>query len=260
MRILPHDGILRKSAGRGIGHCQRARAEIEVVVFELQRPAAQERVFHAGADGPAAPAARSALIKNGSELGGLEIVGSGEGTPAFDIEQRRIECVPDPPCHRRQPGLPAPARIASVRAEGFVFQVAPGEIAFDAQHPFSELIIQSELTAHGRGIAGLRNCAAQKRPIAGGKSGSDMRAHVNASPIIRGLRNRGLARRDRNVSCRCAPCHEHDKDSACAQTLPHANLTGLQSSCPAPQRTRSSLAAGGLSASRADLASAVICE
>src|SRR5262245_8262584 len=107
-----------------------------------------------------------------------------EGGAAPQVEERRIERVADPTGRGRKPTLPGPTRVDAVRTNAFVLELAPGGIAFDADHPFSDLMIESDLAAEHGGVAGFSERAVAERPIAIGKAGADMATDIKPAPII----------------------------------------------------------------------------
>src|SRR5262249_49360982 len=155
----------------------------EVVVLEPHGPVVPQGVVHAHARGPTGLGTATLVIERRRNRGSFEVVSVCEGGAALQVEERRIERVADPARRGREPTLPRPTRVDAVRTNAFVLESAPSSVAFDADHPFSDLIIESNLAAeHGR-VAGFRERAVAERPIAIGKAGADMAADIKPGPI-----------------------------------------------------------------------------
>src|SRR5207247_1347199 len=113
---------------RSAGRAAIELAEIDVEIFELGRPVADEGVFDAKAGGPA----------------GLRLAGAGEAwrrrldvaerAARGDVGQEAVERVADAAA---QGGEPAELGLAAERAieHGRALDVGPVVIAFDAEHP-----------------------------------------------------------------------------------------------------------------------------
>jgi hypothetical protein len=138
-----------------------------------------------------------AVIKRGRDRRGLEIVRAREGRATFQIEKGGIERVADPTGHRPKPSLPGPTSIDSIRTNAFALQVAPSRVGFDPDHPFSDLMIESDLAPDHDGVADFRDRAIDERPIAIGKARADMAADIKPAPAIGGRQRRGLDRHQR---------------------------------------------------------------
>src|SRR5262249_7366795 len=133
---------------------------------------------------PTSPGTAALLIERGRDRRGLEVVCAREGSAALQIEQRRIERVADPARRGRKPALPRPTRADAVRTSAFVLQIAPGGVAFDSDHPPSDLIIESDLAAEHGGVAGFCERAIAEPPIAIGEAGAEVAADIKPAPII----------------------------------------------------------------------------
>src|SRR5262249_34318297 len=185
-------------SGSNVVHCECARTKIEVVVFEPHGPVVPQGVVHAHANSPTSPEAAALLIERGRNRGSFEVVSVCEGGAALQVEQRRIERVADPAGRGREPTLPCPTAVDAVRTNAFILEIAPSAVAFDPNHPFSDLIIESDLAAEHGGVAGFRGRAIAERPIAIGEAGAEMAADIKPAPIIGGNEGPRL-RRDEHV-------------------------------------------------------------
>src|SRR5947209_4996546 len=74
MRALGDRHTLGKCTGGYISHCDRARAEVEIIVFELDRPIARQRELHAGTDRPAGAISAAHLVERRGRRALLEMV------------------------------------------------------------------------------------------------------------------------------------------------------------------------------------------
>src|SRR5262249_51231327 len=142
------------------------------------------------------------------------------GRTALQVEERGIERVADPAGCGREPALPRPTRVDAVRTNAFVLELAPSGIAFDSDHPLSDLMIKSNLAAEHGGVAGFGERAGAERQIAIGKAGAELAADVKPAPIIGGNEGPRLRRDERvgglratarkQCNSRNAPKEAHD--------------------------------------------------
>ena len=229
MRFLPQHQVFCKCPCRDVGQSERAGAELQIVVFQLERPAAPQRVFHAGAHGPAVSARAGHLVEQRGDLSRLEIVGMGKRSAALEVKQCRIVRVANPPGYRSQPVFPGPTGIIAVRAQALVLQVAPGGVAFCSEHPLADLIIDADLTAEQSGIAGFRYAPVDQRPIAVGNAGTDMAADINAGPVIGENGGGGLAHGEGPIGRLCPSCTQQHREYRIGERAPaHNSLRGTQ--------------------------------
>jgi hypothetical protein len=240
VRLLSDRHVFRKHARGAVAQRERARTEIQIIVFQPQRPVVPQRIVHAHARGPTIAGAAPSLIERGRDRSGLEVVRARERRAALQIEESGIERVADPTGHRPKPSLSGPTAIDSVRANGFALQVAPRRVAFDPDHPFSDLMIESDLASDHDGVAGFRDRAIAERPMAIGKARADMTADIKPGPVVGRNRRQGLHRHRRIRGLRGIvreQCNGRDPSDGAHERSPVSSPPAAAFLCAGP-RTR----------------------
>ena len=151
------------------------------------------------------------------------MLGAGESSATFDIEQGHLIRHADPAGDGRKPVLPGPTSVHSIKAEIFVLQIAPGPVGLDPGDQFAKLIIEPGLAAEQDGIAGLRRRARRKRPVAIGEPGANVTADIETGPVI-GRRKFGAPFNKNVASDRCGMRRQNRKYGISDAALTHKRL------------------------------------
>ena len=135
-------------------------AEIDVEIFDLGAPVAQEGVFEAAADGPAELVAgcRGRDAANGVVVALTSAVGAAAG----DVRQPAIEGIADPAAEGGEPVVRGLAGDNARDAGDAALHVGPAEVAFEAVDDRAGLIVVAKRAADqealGFGVGPGRQC------------------------------------------------------------------------------------------------------
>ena len=165
------------------GEIEGLRTEAEVIVFHLGRPIAVDRIFEAGAGGPAGPGQRVARAAAEHVVECAAIV--GEGDTALAVHQQTIECRADPAGGGRSPFGLGVDRVAE-RVRAVAFEAGPVEIAFDAEHEGVVLDIVADLATADKTVVGefVMRAAERIAPAGVGETAADIAADVKSGPVV----------------------------------------------------------------------------
>jgi tripartite-type tricarboxylate transporter receptor subunit TctC len=133
----------RRRRGREI---ERLRSEAEIVVFDAHGPVVGERVFEAGADGPAGAHEGGACVV--PEHVGEAAVVLREGNAALAVDEQTVEGGADAAGDGRRPVRRAVDGVADgIGTLALESEPGPAEIALDTEHQHVQLIIGADLAA-----------------------------------------------------------------------------------------------------------------
>src|SRR3984885_6226740 len=162
---------------------QRFRAKAEINGFNPPRPVSVERIFEAGAGGPAGARQRRARCVR-RQIGQAVLL-AGDGKTALAVDQEPVEGGADASGDRRCP-LRVGGESVAERIRAMALDSGPAEIAFEAEHEPVELGVEPDLTAAEKAAFVEIIGAAGERivPRGIGKAAADMAADVKAAPVI----------------------------------------------------------------------------
>ena len=171
----------RRDTAAATRHAARGVCKIDEQIFELGGPVRPDGVFDADARGPAG-LCRAA--EGERARGGLDV---GEGGAAGAVEQHAIPRPAGTAAHSREPialGGAADARARCI--EGGAAEIRPVAVAFDAQHPRPDLVIEAHGAADqraadgeiaGRSVNGIG-------PVAIAEGAAAVDAEIEAGPVV----------------------------------------------------------------------------